>query len=91
MYMNPVLFERPIASRFQADNKKPEIKQMNQFTYLSETSNIHNQFHYENNIDKQNDTYAMLKPVSTRDEKKVSDEKTKVDYGRKSNAAIYKT
>ena len=51
--MNPILFERPIASRFQVDNKKPEIKQTNQFTYLSETSNIHNQFHYHNNIEKQ--------------------------------------
>ena len=89
--MNTILFERPIASRFQVNNEKPEIKQTNQFTYLSETSNIHNQFHYQNNIDKQNETYAMLKPVSTRDEKKVSDEKSKTDYGKKSNAVIYKT
>lgn len=91
MYMNPILFERPIASRFQLNNKKPEIKQTNQFTYLSETSNIHNQFHYENNIERQNNTYVILKPVSTRDEKKVSEEKSKTDYAKKSNAAIYKT
>ena len=89
--MNPILFERPIASRFQVDNKKPEIKQTNQFTYLSETSNIHNQFHYHNNIEKQNNTYTLLKPVSTRDEKKVSEEKPKTDYAKKSNAVIYKT
>ena len=89
--MNPTLFERPIASRFQLNNKKPEIKQINQFTYLSETSNIHNQFHYQNNINKQNETYAMLKPVSTRDEKKVSEDKPKTDYAKKSNPAIYKT
>jgi len=91
MYMNPILFERPIASRFQVNNKKPEIKQTNQFTYLSETSNIHNQFHYDNNIEKQNNTYLMLKPVSTRDEKKASEEKPKTDYAKKSNAALYKT
>ena len=72
--MNNILFERPIASRFQFNNSKIETKQTNQFTYLSETSNIHNQFHYQNNIIQQNNTYSMLKPVSTRDEKKVSEE-----------------
>ena len=33
----------------------------------------------------------MLKPISTRDEKKVSEEKPKSDYAKKSNAVIYKT
>ena len=87
--MNNILFERPIASRFQFDNNKIETKQINKFTYLSETSNIHTQFHYQNNIIQQNNTYSMLKPVSTRDEKKVSEEKKKVDYGKKSTAIIY--
>ena len=87
--MNNILFERPIASRFQFNNSKIETKQTNQFTYLSETSNIHNQFHYQNNIIQQNNTYGMLKPISTRDEKKVSEEKKKIDYGKKSTATIY--
>ena len=65
--MNNILFQRPIASRFEFDNSKIETKQTNQFTYLSETSNIHNQFHYENNIIEQNNTYGILKPISTRD------------------------
>tara|TARA_B100001248_G_C27386764_1_gene460074 strand:- start:244 stop:513 length:270 start_codon:yes stop_codon:yes gene_type:complete len=87
--MNNILFQRPIASRFEFDNSKIETKQTNQFTYLSETSNIHNQFHYENNIIEQNNTYGILKPISTRDEKLASEEKNKLDYGKKSNATIY--
>ena len=89
--MNNIIFERPIASRFQLNNTTTEAKQTNQFAYLSETSNIHNQFHYQNNIIEQNNTYGMLKPISTRDEKKVSEEKPKTSYAKKSNAALYKT
>lgn len=87
--MNNIIFERPIASRFQLKNTKIETKPTNQFTYLSETSNIHNQFHYQNNIVEQNNTYGVLKPISTRDEKKASEEKKKIDYGKTSNATIY--
>ena len=87
--MNNILFERPIASRFQSRNSITENKKSNQFSYLSETSNIHNQFHYENNIIEQNNTYSILKPISTRDEKKTSEEKKKTDYGKKTNAMIY--
>ena len=89
--MNPVLFERPIASRFQLDKKKVETNKQTQSNYFSETSKIHSQFHYQNNIEKQNHTHSMLKPISTRDEKKVSEEKYNTNYAKKSNAVIYKT
>lgn len=87
--MNNIIFERPIASRFEYNNKTNQVNTNNQFSYLTETSNIHTQFHYSNNVNEQHNTYGMLKPVSTRDEKKVSEEKKKFDYGKKSNATIY--
>jgi hypothetical protein len=87
--MNTILFERPIASRFQLNNKT-EVKQTNKFTYLSETSNIHDKFHYQNNIMEQNNTHSMLKPISTRDEKKVTEESSKkADYGKSATAIVY--
>jgi len=87
--MSNILFERPVASRFQYDNKKMVDNTNNSFNYLEESSNIRNQFHYENNIVDQNNTFHILKAVSTREEKKVTEEQKKNDYAKKSNASIY--
>jgi len=36
--MNPILFERPIASRFQLDKKKVETNKQTQSNYFSDTA-----------------------------------------------------
>ena len=86
--MSNFLFERPVASRFQNDNKTLNDNQTN-FSYLNVSSDIQNQFHYENNIVDQNITFNQLKPISTREQKKVSVEQKKNDYAKKPTAIIY--
>lgn len=86
--MSNFIFERPLASRFQNDNKTLNDNQTN-FNYLNVSSDIHSQFHYDNNIIGQNITFNQLKPISTREEKKVSVEQQKNDYAKKPMATIY--
>lgn len=86
--MSNFIFERPVASRFQNDNTILNDNEKN-FNYLNVTTDINSQFHYDNNIINQNITFNQLKPISTREEKKVSIEHKTNDYAKKSNATIY--